>query len=154
MKTILFSLLFILLFSCSNKSSESIEISIDDTSEIVLKNDLPNLLAHIEQNSHEEYLIAISKTKDEIANLWTANPEKISVTGFVKLSGLDEKITGYTQRNNIVEKINYIPEPIIGSFKKEAKCYLPDKGSKVKRSLTLAFEESETAMRILIEEKL
>jgi hypothetical protein len=112
------------------------------------------LLAHIEQNSHEEYLKAISNTTDEIANLWTANPENISVTGFVKLSRLDEKITGYTRRNNIVEKINYIPEHIISSFKKEAKCYLPDEESQEKRSLTLAFEESETAMRILIEEKI
>jgi hypothetical protein len=123
-------------------------------SEVIIKNDLPNLLAHIEQNSHEEYLVALSSTTHEIANLWKANPENISVTGFVKLYGLDERITGYSQRNNVIERTNFIPDAIISSFKKEAKCYLPDKERKVKRSMTLAFEEYETAMRIMIEEKL
>lgn len=154
MRTIFSSILFIFLFSCTNQSSETVEISVDDTSEVILKNDLPNLLAHIEQSSHEEYLVALSRTTHDIANLWKANPENISVTGFVKLSGLDERITGYTQRNNVIERTNFIPESIISSFKKEAKCYLPDEESKIKRSMTLAFEESETVIRIMIEEKL
>ena len=46
-----------------------------------------------------------------------------------------------------------IPKSIISSFNKEAKCYLPNGESTIKRGITLAFEQFDVPMRIRIEEK-
>lgn len=153
MKIYISSILILFLFSCTNKSGETSDVSIGDVEEVIVKNGLPGLLAQIEGDGCNEYLVVLGKTTHDMADLWNTKPENISITGFMKSSGLNEQITGYIRKNDVIEKTTIIPEMIISSFNMEAKCYFPDQERKIKRSTTLVFEESDKIMRIMIEEK-
>ena len=145
-------------FSCGLKSEDQALLigqniaEIEELKSIITKNSLPDLILEIEEDQRKTYLLANENAVEQVSKIWNTDPNKLSISAYVKPKDLTGIIRAYNCTNSEIVRTNNIPKIILNSFNSDFKCPKPDKNSPIKRSTTLAFEKQDATLRKSIEE--